>query len=180
MTTSIDIELLNRENFRNCLEAISRPGTIHQIQTFLDSGIMAMAVMLLYSEVNFYQEATGDWKMMKALTGACEGKVSKADYIFLDAPHSDILMESKCGDQQNPEFSATLICACEHVTTGTTVVLNGPGINGYKETTLPVSGTFLQKIQEKNRHFPLGVDIFFLTTDNRICALPRTTKVEQV
>ena len=180
MITATDIELLNRNNFRNCLEAISRPGTIYQIQDFLGSGMMAMATMLLYSEMSFYQSVTGEWRMIKALTGAGEVKVDTADYLFLESPHTDILMECKCGDQQNPDFSATLICACKHFIAGTRVLLSGPGIDGSREITLPATRRFFQKLREKNRHFPLGVDIFFLTVENQICALPRTTMVEIV
>jgi alpha-D-ribose 1-methylphosphonate 5-triphosphate synthase subunit PhnH len=178
MTSPTDIELLNRNNFRNCLEAISRPGSSYQIQAFFGSTMMAMAVMLLYSEVCFYQKTTGDWKMLKALTGACEENINQADYLFLDTPHIDTLMESKCGNQQNPDYSATLIYASKHHVNGTRVVLSGPGIDGSSKTTLPTSSGFLQKLREKNRHFPQGVDVFFLTADNHICAVPRTTRVK--
>lgn len=180
MNTTIDIELLNRNNFRNCLEALARPGDLFQIKPFADSGLMAMAAMLLYSEVTFYQQAEEDWGMIEALSNSKEVAVKEADYLFLSTPFEYILQETKTGDQQNPEFSATLICCCDDLTSGIGVILRGPGIDGTKETNLPVTSDFLELLAQKNKHFPIGVDIYFISGDHKVCGLPRTTMVEIV
>ncbi|HID03969.1 MAG TPA: phosphonate C-P lyase system protein PhnH [Desulfobacterales bacterium] len=177
MSTNIDIELLNRNNFRNCLEALARPGDVFPIKPFADSSLMAMAAMLLYSEVSFYQQAEEDWNMIQALTNSKEVAAKEADYLFLNSPLEKHLLEAKAGDQQNPEFSATLICCCD-LASGTGVRLSGPGIDGTKETSLPVTTSFLRLLAQKNNHFPLGVDMYFISGNNTLCGLPRTTMVE--
>jgi alpha-D-ribose 1-methylphosphonate 5-triphosphate synthase subunit PhnH len=175
-----DMEQLNRSNFRYCLEALARPGDIFPLMPFAGSNIMAMATMLLYSEVGFYQEIDVDWDLIKALTNTVEVERGDADYLFLQSPREEILLAAKSGDQQNPEFSAVLICACEDLGRGTRVNLTGPGINGVKQTTLPVSGNFLNLLAAKNSHFPLGVELFLIADSDEICALSRTTRVEIV
>ena len=178
MITQQNIERLNRENFRSCLEVLARPGSVYQIQPLDNSVMMAMASALLFPEVSFYQETDGDWPMIKAITGSVEAKKQHADYLFLDRADHDILTEVKYGDQFNPEYGATLFFRCESFEKGCPVVLQGSGIREKHKMTLPVSPAFLHQLAEKNRHFPLGVDLFFLSGNNRICGLPRTTHVE--
>ncbi|MEA2115765.1 MAG: phosphonate C-P lyase system protein PhnH [Thermodesulfobacteriota bacterium] len=178
MTIDVDIERLNRNNFRNCLEALARPGCFFQVTPFFDSGLMALAVMLLYSEVCFYQQAVGDWNMIRALTGSTLSRAETADYLFIDAPSKEALMAARPGEQHNPEFSATCICRCTDLATGTPVTLSGPGIDGVKRTVLPASPDFIHLLAQKNLHFPLGVDLFFISDNNRILGLPRSTRVE--
>lgn len=178
MSTNIDIEFLNRNNFRNCLEALARPGDVFPIKPFVDSSLMAMAAMLLYSEVTFYQQAKEDWSMIQALTNSKEVTAKEADYLFLNSPLEKYLLEAKTGDQHNPEFNATLICCCDNLASGTGVMLSGPGIDETKKTTLPVTTSFLQLLAQKNKHFPLGIDMYFISGDHNLCGLPRTTFVE--
>lgn len=178
MNNELNIEKLNRMNFRHCLEAMSRPGTSFSIQPLADSAILAVASLLLYSEVCFFQALDDDWKMVKALTGARETTANSADYLFVGGGDTVSLEQARRGDQQNPEFSATLVYKCTEDKPGTQVLLNGPGINGTKKTSLPVSSDFLHTLARKNRYFPLGVDLFFLRPDNTITGLPRTTVVE--
>ncbi len=180
MTTNIDIEQLNRNNFRNSLEALARPGDLFQISPFAGSGVLAMASMLLYSEVSFYQQTEGDWNMIKALTNTVEVAAKEADYLFLNTPSEKCLDDAKVGDQQNPEFSATLICCCEDLSKGVPVKLSGPGINGSKQAHLPVSADFLKLLTHKNKNFPRGIDMYFLSYTNMLCGLPRTTLVEVI
>jgi len=180
MSTNTDIEQLNRNNFRNCLEALARPGDIFPLTPFFDSSLLTLAAMLLYSEVNFYQQTDTNWNIIKALTNSEEVVAKKADYLFLDTPLDNILMDAKAGVQQNPEFSATLICRCKDLNEGTLVKLSGPGIDGTKETKIPATTGFLQLLAQKNKHFPLGVDMYFLSDTHMICGLPRTTMVEIV
>lgn len=174
----MDIDKLDRNNFRHCLEAMARPGKIFHVLSYDHSPMMAMASMLLYSEVSFFQDASGDWEMIKAITGSREEQVAEADYLFFDRPGETILDEVKVGDQQNPEFSATLICGCTDFISGTQVILSGPGIEDSHTMTLPVPDGFLLRLAQKNKHFPLGVDLFFVADDKSVCAIPRTTMVK--
>ncbi len=174
----MDIEKLNRHNFRSCLNAMARPGSLHQLIPFENSSIFAAAALLLYAEVSFFQNIQNDWEIIKAITNATEESVDKADYLFLSSPDKSILNDAQSGDQQNPEQSATLICSCPGFNEGAHVTIQGPGIDGCHEVILPATEDFLSSLMKKNKHFPLGVDLFFIGEDMQVCGIPRSTQVE--
>jgi alpha-D-ribose 1-methylphosphonate 5-triphosphate synthase subunit PhnH len=75
------------------------------------------------------------------------------------------------GTAQYPDRSATLIVECETLTAGG-ARLAGPGVNGEAWLGLPSTDAFA----DNARLFPLGLD-FFLTSGDRVAAVPRSTKV---
>lgn len=101
-----------------------------------------------------------------------------ADYLFFDDPSLQGLRGAKTGDSRNPESSATLLFRCQDLHRGSRVQLSGPGINGSIETLLPVSRSFLDLRAVKNRHFPNGVDCFFLSEQKEVMGIPRSTAVK--
>ena len=174
----IDIEKINRKNFRSCLSALSQPGSIYPLQPLFDSALLAMASVLLYTEVGYHYDGEQDFQMVAALTGAKTQPVALADYLFFDAPNTAALKEAKTGTAENPESSANLLFQCEDVSNGLPVHLSGPGIDGSLQTRLPVGTDFIAFLQDINSEFPTGLDVFFIDTGNRILGLPRTTGIE--
>ena len=174
----IDIEKINRSNFRNCLTALSRPGSVYPLTPLFDSALQAMASVLLYTEVGYYYDGKQDFQMVAALTGAQSQSVEIADYLFFDAPDAVALQTAKTGTAENPETGGTLLFECEDVASGHPVILSGPGIDGSRQIRLPVDADFIRSLQEVNSGFPNGLDLFFIDHRNRILGLPRTTSVE--
>lgn len=77
------------------------------------------------------------------------------------------------GTPEYPDRSATIIVECADLAAdGAT--LTGPGIRDTANLSLPETQAF----QANASLFPLGLDFFF-TSDNRIAALPRSTKVSR-
>lgn len=177
-STSGDMELLNRENFRPMLQAMSRPGTPQSFNLLNGSEIMAAAALLLYPEVNFHSTIPLDWSLIEAITGSTSTTIPQADYLFCSEPCHSLLEEAKCGTASEPEGGATMIIEVTDFSSGTPVLLSGSGINGQKHQTLPVSAAFLKLRGEKNRHFPVGIDLFFLSNTKEVMGLPRSTTVE--
>jgi alpha-D-ribose 1-methylphosphonate 5-triphosphate synthase subunit PhnH len=176
----IDTEKINRINFRNCLDAMSHPGSIYPVTPLFDSGLLAMASVLLYSEVTYHYQGALNFQVVAALTGAGRSPVERADYLFSDRPDQLALQKAKSGTAESPEDSATLLFQCNDLTTGTQVILSGPGIDGSLTTRLPMQADFIEHFQEKNSSFPNGVDLFLIDMAHRLVGLPRTVHVEVI
>jgi alpha-D-ribose 1-methylphosphonate 5-triphosphate synthase subunit PhnH len=177
-----DIEKINRNNFRSSLKSLARPGKEQAILPLFGSGLLGMASVFLFSEVTHYYRGDLDFELIRALCGSRHTEADKADYLFFDAPREEHLEPVKSGTPESPELSATLLFTYNehHLVGGVGVVISGPGIDCSRELTLPVNRQFIEKMQEKNENFPMGVDLFFISWNNRILGLPRTTHIEVV
>ncbi|CUH64794.1 Alpha-D-ribose 1-methylphosphonate 5-triphosphate synthase subunit PhnH [Thalassovita gelatinovora] len=76
------------------------------------------------------------------------------------------------GNPEYPDRGATLVVEMPALT-ASGVTLSGPGIKDAAALNLPDRAAFRANAMQ----FPLGLDFFF-TSENRIAALPRSTKVE--
>jgi alpha-D-ribose 1-methylphosphonate 5-triphosphate synthase subunit PhnH len=175
---TIDIEKLNRNNFRAIMNALSMPGKIEKIEPFFDSNLLAIANTLLYSEVSYFYQGSEEISLVQAITGTKSKNKNQAEYIFCDEISEDLFLSAKKGTPKDPEFSGTLIFKCEKLGKGKKVILRGPGINIKKELVLPFDDSFIKVFNEKNSYFPLGNEIILISNDGFIQALSRTTKIE--
>lgn len=179
MSSQFDIEKMNRSNFRASLEALSRPGTLQPITPFMDSGLLAMASILLYAEVSYWYDGDRDFQIVRAICGVREAERLKADYLFFDRPDAECLRQVNIGTPEIPESGATLIIGCRQLAReGIGVKLSGPGVRTCINTKLPVTREFITMVHEVNSSFPMGVDLFFVSDDHSILGLPRTTRIE--
>lgn len=174
---SIDLEKLNRQNFRTMMDALSMPGSIKKIVSLYESSLLATASVLLYSEVSFFYAGEADMNLIEAITNAKTQTDENADYLFSDSIDSLLLQSAKLGDHVNPDFSSTLLFTCKDFNR-TKVRLSGPGIDGVKESYLPCDKDFIDIFNAKNSDYPLGVEVYFMNYKNEIIALSRTTKIE--
>lgn len=179
-TILLNIEKTNRMNFRNCLEALSRPGTTYNLEPLFDSCLLAMASVLLYSEVSYHYQGTLDFQMVSALTGSKHGKVETADYLFCDTIDPIFLEKAKRGTANDPENNATIFFHCDNLDDGKTVQLSGPGIDGTTRRILPLGKDVIDSFIHKNSEYPMGVDLLLVDSMNRIIGLPRTVKIEAI
>jgi len=179
MMKSVDLEELNRMNFRALMNALSMPGKIKKIKPLYNSNILAAANVLLYSEISFFYDGKEDISVIEAITNTSKESIQKADYIFSDEIDENLVSEVKNGDFINPDFSATIVFACKEFDK-TKVVLRGPGIDGKKEVILPCDRSFIDSLMCKNSQYPLGIEIFFINRASEVLALSRTTKIEVV
>ncbi|XOB60596.1 phosphonate C-P lyase system protein PhnH [Campylobacterota bacterium DY0563] len=173
----IDIEKLNRENFRSMMNALSRPGNIEDIKPLFKSNLLAVANTLLYAEVSYFYKGNEDFELINAITNSKEFKEDEADYVFCDTLDERLFEVGKVGTMKDPEFSSTYIFKCKDFD-GIEVKLSGPGINGSSNHTLPISKEFIEKFNNKNSTFPMGNEVFFINEKAQVLALSRTTKVE--
>lgn len=174
---TVDIEKLNRDNFRAMMNALSMPGTIENIKPIFDSNLLAIANTLLYSEVSFFYEGIEEFGLIEAITNSNKEEVQKADYIFSDELNEYLFDKGKVGTSKDPEFSSTFIFKCKDFD-GLKVKLSGPGIENEIETELPIDKSFVNFFKEKNSLYPLGNEVFFLSDNGELKAISRTTKME--
>jgi len=175
----MNLEQINRNNFRVCLETLSRPGTTGKITPVLDSYLMALAYCLLYAEVSSCFKGKGTYEDIRAITGSPKATASQADYIFCEWPDKEILTAAKTGTLIKPDQSATLFIQTGDGGAKTTrVTLQGPGIQGSTQKTLPVDKVFLNRLREKNISYPLGIDCFLLNPEGVLIGIARTTTLE--
>lgn len=174
---AVDIEKLNRDNFKSMMNALSMPGKVEKIDSLFDSSLLAIANTLLYSEVSFYYEGREEFELIEAITNPKKEEAQNADYIFCDELNEYLFNKGKVGTAKDPEYSSTFIFKCKDFE-GLRVKLSGPGINGEKELTLPIDKSFVEFFNEKNSYYPLGNEVFFLNEKSEIIAISRTTKME--
>lgn len=174
---TVDIEKLNRDNFRCMQNTLSMPGSIEKVSPVFESNLLAIANTLLYSEVSYFYDGNEEFELIDAITNAKKEEAANADYIFSDELNEYLFNKGKTGTPKDPEFSATYIFKCKSFD-GIKVRLSGPGINGSKDTTLPIDKSFVEFFNEKNSYYPLGNEVFFLNDNGELTALSRTTKVE--
>jgi len=174
---SIDLEKLNRHNYKAIMNVLSMPGKIESITPLYDSSLLALANVLLYNEVSFFYAGDEDMSLIEAINNPKPQTNEKADYIFSDTLNANLIKEAKKGDYINPDFSSTLLFTCRDFNY-TKVRLRGPGVNGVKECNLPCNEEFIKILMDKNSDYPLGVEVYFTNEKNEILALSRTTKIE--
>jgi len=174
---TVDIEKLNRDNFRSLQNTLAMPGTIEKVEPLFNSYLLALANTLLYSQVSFYYEGKEEFELIEAITNTKKELPENADYIFCDQLNEYLFNKGKSGSSKEPEFSSTFIFKCKDFS-GLKVVLSGPGINGTKEIELPIDKSFVEFFNEKNSYYPLGNEVFFLNENGELTAISRTTKME--
>ena len=174
---TVDIEKLNRDNFRSMMNVLSMPGTVEKIEPLFESNMLAIANTLLYSEVSFFYDGKEEFSLIEAITNAKNEEPEHADYIFSDELNEFLFNKGKVGTSKDPEYSSTYVFKCKDFD-GLDVRLSGPGINGHKDVKLPVDKSFVEFFKEKNSYYPLGNEVFFLNEDGEIIGVTRTTKME--
>ena len=182
--------------FRAALRALAHPGRIQRItaRTGVPAGLsMAMTALLLTlvdGDTPLWLPPGVNEDVVTFLRFHCGcpfvPSPSLARFAAVPSGHAaPALSACHAGDPAYPDLSTTLLIdvgalADDGVMNAAhdTVSLGGPGIQ--TRHTLSVAGLpdgFWREWRLNHQRFPLGVDVF-LTQGERICGLPRTTRVE--
>jgi alpha-D-ribose 1-methylphosphonate 5-triphosphate synthase subunit PhnH len=184
-------------SYRQLIEANSYPGKINSFSQYIKKNTiitpfyhttLLFVYMLLDSEVSFCvvgEKSEQSSKLISKLTYAKQTSVELADFIFIlssadDEQINDTIIKAKIGDLIDPHKSATLICEVESVTKGAGYTISGPGIKNEERMNIDFCKDWAQLRQEKNKEFPLGIEMYFVDENSDILALPRTTQMKGV
>ncbi len=182
----VDQQVQSATAFRSVLQAMARPGTIHQLAGAAPPPSLSVAagvVLLTLSdpETPLFVGASVDTPDLRRwisfhtgapFSAACEAVIAIGrwqDFTPLSA--------FPLGSAEYPDRSTTLITELGSLgREGSNACrLTGPGIQDFSTLCLP-DPTFMQGNAAR---FPLGLD-FVLTSESSVAALPRSTKIEVV
>jgi alpha-D-ribose 1-methylphosphonate 5-triphosphate synthase subunit PhnH len=170
-----------RRTFDGLLDAMSRPGTVHDVPAPADHAVVAA---LVDHEVTL---ATDDDRLAGALAG--QGRLERAPPAAADIVHAldpagwDV-RECDRGTLVEPSQGATVVYRVEAVAAddggeGTTLTLAGPGVDGTAPLTVALPAAELSALASAQADYPRGVDAVF-AADDRVAAVPRSASVEVV
>ncbi|UFT99314.1 phosphonate C-P lyase system protein PhnH [Radiobacillus kanasensis] len=182
--------------YRKMVDSTSRPGLISDLReevAFVEdedkngctASLLLAALTLFDQEVSFKvfsAQADTVSKTINQLTYAKPTKTEQADYLLIlqDAEMGSLeeaIAHAKPGTLKNPHTSATIIVEAEAVTSGEYLLLKGPGIQTTESAYLDVKENWLKSRQEKNKEYPLGIDLMFIDQHHQLLSLPRTTQI---
>lgn len=175
--------------FRKTVRAFSFPGRVVDLgpestgQDFgipLPSALFVVARMLLDAETTFYCQDDSLAGVLEMLTFARRAPIDRADFIIVDGRCRELteaLATAKCGTLTDPHESATIIALASFGEELEEWRLAGPGIDGERRCRFSLAAGWDRARAERNREFPLGVDLVLISNDNRLAVLPRTTRI---
>jgi alpha-D-ribose 1-methylphosphonate 5-triphosphate synthase subunit PhnH len=175
--------------FRAALQALANPGQIQVLEKAcgvpagLSPAMTAMLLALADIDAPVWLPAGVDAAVRGFLRFHCACPLvddpARARFVAVPAGHAmPALAQCDAGDPAYPDRSATVLLDVGAFGAGIPLTLSGPGIPGSR--VLSVAGLpdgFQAQWAANHALFPLGVDVF-LTQDDRICGLPRTTRME--
>lgn len=179
--------------FRALMSATASPGTIRDIgatseRLDADSPIprpmLAIAMTLLDAETSFCLRSSPGAEFAEAaisrITSARPTSAGEADYV-LSIEDGQGLAESiaaaRGGTLVDPHMGATIIALSERLAAGSALELSGPGIAYRAFLDAGLGDEWIEARAEKNREFPLGIDMLIVDRGGRVAALPRTTVI---
>ena len=179
-----DLPVQSATAFRSVLQAMARPGTIHQLAGAVPPPPLSVAagVVLLTlcdPETPLFVGASVDTPDLRSWiafhTGAPFSAASEAVIAIGSWQDFTPLSAFPVGSAEYPDRSTTLITEMDSLGSdgSNPCRLTGPGIQNFSTLSLPDPVL----MQANAALFPLGLD-FFLTSESSVAAIPRSTRIE--
>ncbi|MGO4638574.1 phosphonate C-P lyase system protein PhnH [Mesorhizobium sp. 2RAF45] len=177
--------------FRAVMDAMARPGSVQPLPALarppapLSATAGAVALALCDNDTPLWLDpalhvsaAIGSW--LGFHTGApLANTPADAHFALVATPAEMMALDGFAqGTQDYPDRSTTLILQVSDLTSGTPLLLEGPGI----ETSATIAPAqmprhFIEQWKQNIQRFPRGVDIILATAEGIAC-LPRTTRIK--
>ncbi|TPM52729.1 phosphonate C-P lyase system protein PhnH [Mesorhizobium sp. B2-2-3] len=177
--------------FRAVMDAMARPGSVQSLPALARppaplsaiSGAVALALCdndtpLWLDPALHASAAVMSW--LGFHSGApLANTPADAHFAFVASPAEMMALDGfSQGTQDYPDRSTTLILQVGDLTSGTPLLLEGPGIE--KTATIAPARMprhFIEQWKQNIKRFPRGVDIILAAPDSLAC-LPRTTRIK--
>ena len=185
----------SQRHFRTILDSMSRPGKLNRFApvgltppSALSKTAAYVGLALLNADVTYNAELLGPdaAEYLRVNTHSNPATPAAADFFFFsgeDTRATALIQEAKVGLPAYPESGATVVVfvsrlgKSSHVG-GLQLELTGPGIETREIVFVEgLHPEILATLKEKNREFPLGVDAIFVSAEETLLCLPRTTRV---
>ena len=167
--------------FRAAMRAMARPGTVERLvgaapPAPLSQAAGTLILTLCDADTPVHLAGAADCAEVRAWIGFhCSAPLAAAGACaFAVGAWADLVPLDRfpAGTAEYPDRSATLIVDGSDLA-GEAAVLSGPGLAEPRRVGLPDPGA----LAANAARFPLGVDLFF-TSDDRVFALPRATRIK--
>ena len=188
-TGCADPVLDSQAAFRGCLAALAIPGTVARLGAGLapapplDPAAAALLLALLDQDTRLWLSpgaaAGRAAASLKFHTGcSLAAAPCEADFALVaSVDELPPLAEFNADAREYPERSATVVLQVPELAERGWK-LTGPGIRGAARLAVPALGAgFLEQWERNRARFPRGVDLYLVCGD-RLCELPRTTRIE--
>lgn len=168
--------------FRAAMQAMARPGQIQEIGGVTPPAPLSVAAASLLltlcdPDTNVHLAGAFDDPVVRQWlgfhTGAPFSGPAGADFAVGHWQNLMPLDQFQIGTPEYPDRSTTLIVEMPGLGT-LGAILSGPGIKDHAQLSLPDTSA----MQDNALLFPLGID-FFLTSGDKIAALPRSTQIAE-
>lgn len=176
--------------FRMVMDAMARPGTVHQVPALtrppkpLYPVTGAVISTLADADTPVWldpplakAEGVGDWVVFH--TGApVTQHQSEAAFAVVAAPKTlSALNGFALGSQEYPDRSTTIVLQVETLAEGPVLEFEGPGIDGRIPLRAdPLPQHFAAQWRANRKMFPRGVDLILAAPDG-VAALPRSARL---
>lgn len=182
----VDEVLDSQRVFKLVMNALARPGCVAEIDIVLvppaTLNIASAALLLTLCDHDTPVHMPGasdaaEW--LRFHTDAHQAShLGEATFVVTDCTSLLPDLETfRLGTDTYPDRSATVIVQCTEIGKGSTLTLAGPGIENETDLSInPLPDWFPAVSSHNNAQFPRGLDWVF-TANNRLVALPRTTRV---
>jgi alpha-D-ribose 1-methylphosphonate 5-triphosphate synthase subunit PhnH len=188
-----DPVLAAQAHFHALMDALARPGTIHDFPAALDAPaplspeLAATALTLVDHEVSLWLDAplaaskpVVDYLRFHTGARIVADPAEAAFALVSDIAAMPALAEFGQGSDDYPDRSTTIIVAVEGISAAGALELAGPGIRDRAGLGIaPWPPGLTDQIEANGAQFPRGVDLVF-TSSRQVAALPRTTRVSEV
>ena len=181
----------SQQTFRAVLDSMARPAKVNRLPVAGPrggawDGILSVAECLLDHEVSYWVSPGLEGGVEPELGRATRSrKAALGEARFLLARGTEAarcIAAASIGSIEYPDEGATLLVACDSLSQGPVQLrLSGPGVPGFR--CLNVAGApagVFRALTERNRDFPLGVDLALVSTDCAVACLPRSCSIEIV
>ena len=171
--------------FRAVLDAMARPGSVHQVGANLVApaplcpAAAAVLLALVDGETSIFVDPAfadaADW--VRFHCGVAPSADQSAAFVL--AASLPDLAGLACGSDEGPEESATIIVQVTGFGDGPAFTLMGPGLQHPRDlrvTGLPAD--FAARWAANHALFPRGIDLI-LCADDRLVALPRSLTITE-
>jgi alpha-D-ribose 1-methylphosphonate 5-triphosphate synthase subunit PhnH len=180
-------------HFSALMNALARPGTIHDFPAVLDAPaplspeLAAVALTLVDHEVTLWLDAplaasqpVVDYLRFHTGARIVADPAEAAFALVSDVAAMPALADFNQGTDEYPDRSTTIAIAVAALAAEGALELAGPGIRDRAHVGIaPVPADFPDQFAANGAQFPRGVDLVF-TADRTVAALPRTTRVSEV
>lgn len=165
----------------------------------LPKPLLLIAMMLLDAEVTFSlcaPDADRESRTISQLTYARVAAEAEAAFLLVDAGGSSLpplsddavgqaIEAARVGTLESPHLGATIVLGVESLRDpavggpqkGVRLTLAGPGIQNQRALGVAGPTGWVEQRREKNREYPLGIDLILYTPEGYVAGLPRTIQI---